>query len=108
MSTNTQEIVKEIGDLNLTYLLLAQKMLRLDRVSAMLRLGLSNELADMLVGMSLSQVIRMAAGNVALCGFRLEQLPPVRALMDEGKDPVLHKAHVAIVLASQARAVAAA
>jgi flagellar transcriptional activator FlhD len=45
---------KEIADLNLTYLLLAQKLLREDKASAMLRLGLSAEMADLLIGMSLA------------------------------------------------------
>lgn len=40
--------VNEIGDLNLAYLLLAQRLVREDVASAMFRLGMSRELADLL------------------------------------------------------------
>ena len=43
------EMTKEIADLNLTYMLLAQKLLREDKAAAMLRLGISNEMADLLI-----------------------------------------------------------
>ena len=38
----------EIGDLNLAYLLLAQRLVREDVAVAMFRLGISRELADLL------------------------------------------------------------
>ena len=72
---NGVELSREISDLNLTYMLLAQKLLRQDRAAAMFRLGITRELADMLVGMSLSQVVRLAATNFVLCGFRLGDVP---------------------------------
>ena len=69
------EMTKEIADLNLTYMLLAQKLLREDKAAAMLRLGISNEMADLLIGMSLAETIRIAASNFVLCAFRLDELP---------------------------------
>lgn len=65
----------EIADLNLSYLLLAQKLLARDRAGAMLRLGISAELADLLAAMSTPQLARLAATNFLLCGFRLAEPP---------------------------------
>lgn len=90
---------KEIADLNLTYMLVAQKLLRQDRTSAMVRLGVSEELADMLIGMSLAQIIKLATSNFVLCAFRLDDLPIVK-LVQDSREPSLQQAHLSIVLAS--------
>jgi flagellar transcriptional activator FlhD len=93
------EASREIADLNLTYVLLAQKLLRQDRVSAMLQLGISAEMADLLIGMSLADVIRIATTNFVLCGFRLDELPIFRSVMQKEQETSLQQAHISIVLA---------
>lgn len=93
------DATREIADLNLTYMLLAQKLLREDRAAAMLRLGVGAEMADLLVAMSLSEVIQLAASNFVLCGFRLDDLPMVRSVMQGGRERSLQQAHLAILLA---------
>ncbi len=91
---------KEIADLNLTYMLLAQKLLREDKAAAMLRLGTSNEMADLLIGMSLAEIIRIASTNFVLCAFRLDELPIVKNIMQAGeRQPMLQQAHISILLA---------
>ncbi|MGV3572679.1 MAG: flagellar transcriptional regulator FlhD [Ramlibacter sp.] len=97
---------KEIADLNLTYMLLAQKMLREDRAAATLRLGVSPEMADLLVGMSLMEVIQLATSNFVLCGFRLDELPVVRSVMQGSGERNLQQAHLAILLAGAHNAAA--
>lgn len=89
---------KEIADLNLTYMLLAQKMLIKDRAAAMLRLGISAELADLLLGMSLAQTIKVATSNFVLCHWRLGDLPVARVIND-AKVAGLQAAHLSIMLA---------
>jgi len=101
---NEMDISKEISDLNLNYLLLAQKLLRTDRAAAMLRLGTSRELADMLVGMSLAEIVRLAATNFVLCSFRLDGLPTTMAAIGGAKEASLHQAHISIVLAARQNA----
>jgi flagellar transcriptional activator FlhD len=101
------EMSKEIADLNLTYMLLAQKLLREDRAAAMLRLGISAEMADLLVGMSLAETIRIAASNFVLCAFRLDELPIVQNVMQGDRQPALQQAHISILLASAPAARAA-
>jgi flagellar transcriptional activator FlhD len=93
------EMTKEIADLNLTYMLLAQKLLREDKAAAMLRLGISDEMADLLIGMSLAETIRIAASNFVLCAFRLDELPIVRSVMRAERQLSLQQAHISIVLA---------
>ena len=88
---------QEIADLNLNYMLLAQKLLRQDREGAMLRLGVSPELADLLLGMTLSQVVKLANTNFVLCSFRLDNARLVHA----AKSPALQATHISIVLASR-------
>lgn len=90
---------KEISDLNLTYMLLAQKMLREDKPAAMLRLGISAAMADLIAGMSLAEVVKLATSNFVLCAFRLDELPAFRTLMQASKDRSLQQAHLSILLA---------
>jgi flagellar transcriptional activator FlhD len=97
---------KEIADLNLNYMLLAQKLLREDRAAAMLRLGISKEMADLLVGMSLGEVVKLATSNFVLCAFRLDELPIARTVMQDARERTLQQAHLSIVLAGQAAAAA--
>lgn len=96
---NTTEASQEIADLNLTYMLLAQKLLKTDRAGAMLLLGVSEELADILIEMTLSQLVKLAANNFLLCAFRLNEIPAAR-MLDQAKTPALQQAHISIVLAS--------
>ena len=94
------DATKEIADLNLTYMLLAQKLLREDKAGAMLRLGISAEMADLLIGMSLSEVIKIATSNFVLCAFRLDELPIVKSVMQGGeRQAALQQAHISILLA---------
>jgi flagellar transcriptional activator FlhD len=97
---------KEIADLNLTYMLLAQRLLREDRAAAMLRLGIGADMADLLAGMSLAEVVKLATSNFVLCAFRLDELPIARTVMQDARERTLQQAHLSIVLAGQAAAAA--
>lgn len=99
---------KEIADLNLTYMLLAQKLLRQDRAAAMLRLGISGEMADLLTAMSPAELVKLATSNFVLCAFRLDDLPGVRNTIQPGREGALQQAHLSILLASRHQQAAAA
>lgn len=94
-------ITSEIHDVNLAYLLLAQRLVRDDRATAMIRLGLSREMADLLGNLSLSQVVKLAASSFLLCRFRLGDHPALSALTQEQKHQTLKQAHASILLSSQ-------
>lgn len=91
----------EIGDLNLSYLLLAQRLVREDVATAMFRLGMSRELADLLGNLSLSQIVKLAASSLLLCRFRFDDHPILSALTHEGGSLTLQRAHAAILLSGQ-------
>ena len=97
---NNGEISKEIGDINLAYMLLAQKLAKQDRAAAMYRLGVGRELADLLANMSLTQIVKLAASNFLLCSFRLDD-HPMFAVFGEGKYSTLQQAHMAILMAAR-------
>ena len=69
------EMSKETAELNLASMLHAQKLLREDRAAAKLRLGLSDELAELLAGMTLADTIRLAASDFLRVSFGRDGLP---------------------------------
>jgi flagellar transcriptional activator FlhD len=91
---------KEIGDINLAYMLLAQKLVKQDKAAAMFRLGINQELADLLAGMSLSQIVKLASSNLLLCGFRLGSAPMLTVASNE-KASGLQMAHMSILMAAR-------
>ena len=99
-SVNNGDISKEIGDINLAYMLLAQKLAKQDRAAAMYRLGVGRELADLLANMSLTQIVKLATSNFLLCSFRLDD-HPMFAVFGEGKDTSLQQAHMSILMAAR-------
>ena len=101
MNEANGDISKEIGDINLAYMLLAQKLVKHDRAAAMLKLGVSRELADMLAGMSLAQILKLATSNFLLCSFRLDDHPSMSAVVGEEKDSLLQQAHMSILMSAR-------
>lgn len=93
--------VNDIGDLNLSYLLLAQRMVKEDAASAMYRLGIGREMAELLGGLTLAQIVKLAASNLVLCRLRFDDQPLLAAITDEKKAPPLQQAHAAILLAAR-------
>ena len=94
-------ITSEIRDVNLAYLLLAQRLVREDRATAMIRLGLSGEMADLVANLSLTQVVKLAASSFLLCRFRLGDHAGLRAMTEDRKELPLKHAHASILMASQ-------
>ena len=69
---NNDQIVAEIRDANLTYLMLAQSLIRSDKAEALYRLGMSEESADLIAALSPAQILKIASGNMLLCKFRVD------------------------------------
>ena len=53
----SNDYLSEIRNVNLSYLMIAQQMIRHDRAEAIFRLGISGEIADLIAGMSNAQEI---------------------------------------------------
>ena len=98
---NTNEVLNEIRDANLNYLMLARQMIRADRAAAIFRLGLSAELVDLLDGLSSAQVVRLASGNMMLARLRFDDQAVLSMLTNMHRDASLSHAHAALLMAVQ-------
>jgi flagellar transcriptional activator FlhD len=67
-----EQILAEIREANLTYLMLAQNLIRQDKAEAVFRLGMNEEAADILASLSAAQVLKLASRNTLLCSFRVD------------------------------------
>ncbi|MEE8616449.1 MAG: flagellar transcriptional regulator FlhD [Roseateles sp.] len=67
----TEQILAEIRETNLSYLMLAQSLIRADREQALYRLGISEDTATLIASLSPAQILKIATGNTLLCGLRV-------------------------------------
>jgi len=56
-----EQILAEIREANMTYLMLAQTLIRQDKAEALFRLGMSEEAADLIGALSPAQIMRIAS-----------------------------------------------
>ncbi|HUO44456.1 MAG TPA: flagellar transcriptional regulator FlhD [Burkholderiales bacterium] len=101
------QLLEEILETNLTYLMLAQRMLREDRPAAMYRLGISRDVADIIEQLTPGQVSRMAATNTLLCRFRCDDRAILSLLSGYRAEKPMPAAHGSILLAGQPAAAVA-
>ena len=92
----------EIRELNLAYLMLAQNMLRNDRATAMFRLGMGDELADVIEALTAAKLVRMAGSQMLIPCFRFDDAQLARLMAGEGRDVVSAGLHAAILAAGKA------
>ncbi|GHT84477.1 flagellar transcriptional regulator FlhD [Betaproteobacteria bacterium] len=90
---------EEIHELNLAWLMLAQRMLQSDRETALLRLGISKKFADYLVGLSAAKLVRMAGNPLLIPCFRFDDEQLARLMAGEGRDASASALHAAILAA---------
>lgn len=69
---NSEKLGSEIRDANLTYLMLAQHLIRKDKVEALFRLGISDDSATLLATLSPAQILKLASSSMLLCRFRVD------------------------------------
>lgn len=104
MSSHTDQILNEIREANLSYLMLAQHLIRSDRQQALFRLGVSEETADMLTALSPAQILKVATGNTLLCRLRMDDELVWGLLTNHGK-PEAHLAtsrlHASLLMAGR-------
>jgi flagellar transcriptional activator FlhD len=98
---NTETMLDEIRDANLTYLMLAQALIRKDRAQALFRLGLSEEVADVVAGLSAAQILKIAASNMVMCRFRFDDQVVWNLLTSHGRDKEVSGVHAAILMSGQ-------
>lgn len=82
---NTEQMLMEIREANLSYLMLAQSLIRADREQALFRLGLSESAAEMLAMLTPAQVMRISSTETLLCNMRVDDDLVWNLLSNHGK-----------------------
>ena len=67
-----EQMLTAIREANMTYLMLAQNLIRQDRAEALFRLGMSDDAAELISTLSPAQILKIASGNMLLCRFRVD------------------------------------
>ncbi|MEW6706720.1 MAG: flagellar transcriptional regulator FlhD [Pseudomonadota bacterium] len=101
---NTEQILAEIREANLSYLMLAQSLIRADRDQALYRLGVSEETAALIAALTPAQMMKIASGNTLLCRFRMDDDIVWSLLTSHGKSAANESAsrlHASILMAGR-------
>ncbi len=83
--TNDDRLMAEIREANLSYLILAQTLIRADKVQALFRLGISDAVADVIAALTPGQILKVASGNMLMCRFRFDDDMVWQLLTDHGR-----------------------
>ncbi len=67
-----EQLLDEVREVNLAYLVLAQHMIRADKAQALYRLGVSEEVANVVDQLTPAQLMRIAGANQLICRFRFD------------------------------------
>ena len=98
---NKEKLFDEIRDANLNYLLLAQALIREDQDAAVYRLGISEDLAELLAALSPAQLIKISSSTTLLCRLRYDDRLILDMLVSHTKDKPMARTHAAILGASR-------
>ncbi|MDF7679586.1 flagellar transcriptional regulator FlhD [Enterobacteriaceae bacterium ESL0689] len=98
---DTSELLKNIYDINLSYLLLAQRLISKEKASAMFRLGINENMVDTLSQLSLPQMMKLAETNQLVCNFRFNDSQTVEQLTKASRVDDLQQIHTGILLSSE-------
>ena len=101
---NADQMLQEIREVNLSYLMLAQSLIRSDREQALFRLGISEETATLLSSLSPAQVMKVASGNTLLCRMRVDDDLVWSLLTNHGKGSTsdsVSRLHASILMAGR-------
>ena len=98
---HTSELLKHIYDINLSYLLLAQRLISQDKATAMFRLGVGEEMADTLGSLTLPEMVKLAETNQLICQFRFDSHQTISVLTQESRVDDLQQIHTGILLSTR-------
>ncbi len=98
---DNDQVVNEIREANLAYLMLAQHLIRRDRAEALFRLGLTEEVADVIAALSPQQTVRVASSPMLLCRFRFDDEMVWGLLANHGRQSATQSLHAGIVMAGR-------
>ncbi|MDO9009710.1 MAG: flagellar transcriptional regulator FlhD [Thiobacillus sp.] len=96
------EMMDEIRDVNLNYLMLAQHMIQTDKTAAVFRLGISQDVADLIETLTAAQILKLAGSGMLVSRFRFDDGMVLNMLTSYTKDRAMAQSHAAILMAGQA------
>jgi len=100
MNANEQ-LLAEIREANLAYMMLAQHIIRVDRAQALFRLGVSDEVAEVIAALSPQQILKIASSNMLMCRFRFDDDLVWNLLTSHGKAQNAGALHAGILMAAK-------
>ena len=101
---NSEQILAEIREANLSYLMLAQSLVRADRDQALVRLGINEDTATLLTKLTPAQMMKMSVGNTLLCRFRMDDDVVWNLITNHGKGAAnegVSRLHASILMAGR-------
>ena len=100
----SEQILAEIREANLSYLMLAQSLVRTDRDQALFRLGVNEDTAALIGTLTPAQMMKIAGGNTLLCRFRMDDDMVWNLLTSHGKGSAndgMSRLHASILMAGR-------
>ncbi|MGG4775120.1 MAG: flagellar transcriptional regulator FlhD [Paenalcaligenes sp.] len=101
MSVTENTLLSDIQEVNLSYLMLAQRLLRENFAAGMYRLGFDADVAETVLRLSPAQLVKLSASNTLLCAFRLNDYELLSTLTQDVLGGVLQQAHSTILLSQR-------
>ncbi|HSQ72912.1 MAG TPA: flagellar transcriptional regulator FlhD [Rubrivivax sp.] len=101
---NSEQILAEIREANLSYLMLAQSLIRTDREQALFRLGVSEDTAALIGTLTPAQMMKIATTNTLLCRFRMDDDVVWNLITNHGKGAAndgMSRLHASILMAGR-------
>jgi flagellar transcriptional activator FlhD len=95
------EMLAEMRDVNLNYLMLAQSMIKQDKATAVFRLGISQDVAGLIEALTPAQILKLAASGMMVSRFRFDDGMVLNMLASHTKDRAIAQSHAAILMAGQ-------
>lgn len=100
--------LKSIAEVNLAYLLLAQRLLQTDFVLGQYRLGIADTTAQALLKLSSAETLKLANTKRLITHFSLTEQQLQQVLKRDKFGSVLQQAHLTILATQQSMAMASA
>ncbi|APV51414.1 flagellar transcriptional regulator FlhD [Betaproteobacteria bacterium GR16-43] len=99
---NPEKLLEDIRETNLAYLMLAQHLIHKDKPEALYRLGVSEEVAQILAALTPAQLLKLAASNLLMCSFRFNDETVWNLLTSHTKERNVGSGiHASILMAGQ-------
>lgn len=98
-----ENLLSEVREANLSYLMLARQMIVEDKAEASYRLGIDTELADMIASLSSGQLLKIASSNMLMCRFRFDDRMVWDLITSHSKEREtgMSSVHAAILMGSR-------